>query len=71
MADESEPREQPPEQVAPTPSGRIFDLTEEERDLLREFAERLRDHSVRNPVAREALDRAADELERAAALPQN
>ena len=71
MNDEAEPQHQPLVANAPDRLGRILDLTEEERDLLREFAERLRDHSVRNPVAREALDRAAAELERAAALPQN
>lgn len=71
MNDEAEPQHQPLVANAPDRLGRIFDLTEVERDLLREFAERLRDHSVRNPVAREALDRAAAELERAAALPRN
>ena len=41
-------------------------LTEEERQMLREFAERMRGHDVYNPVAREALDRAAEQLERIA-----
>ena len=52
-------------------SGRIFGLTDEERDMLREFAARLRSKVVRNQVARKALDRAADELDQAAAAPQS
>ena len=52
-------------------SGRIFGLTDEERDMLREFAARLRSKVVRNQVARKALDRAADELDQAAATPQS
>lgn len=48
------------------PSGAIPELTPDERALLYEFAERLRARKVRNPVARQALDRAADELSRAA-----
>ena len=48
----------------------IADLSETERAMLREFAVQLRRRDVQNPVAREALDRAADELERAAADPQ-
>lgn len=45
----------------------IVALTMEEREMLREFADQLRDHNVRNPVARDALDRAADQIERVAA----
>lgn len=48
---------------------RIFGLTDEEREMLREFAEQLRNRAVRNRVAREALDRAADGLDRAASAP--
>lgn len=56
--------------AGPTGSGRIADLSESEREMLREFADQLRRRDVRSPVAREALDHAADELERVAATPQ-
>jgi hypothetical protein len=64
MYDEAEPHDL----RAGRPDG-IVALTTEEREMLREFADQLRDHNVRNPVAREALDRAAEQLERVAASP--
>ena len=70
MEDESEPRMQAPETSASIGSGRIFGLTDEEREMLREFATQLRGRTVRNQVARKALDRAADELEQVASSPQ-
>lgn len=51
--------------------GSIAFLTDEERAMLREFADTLRRRIVRNPVARQALDRAAEQLERVAAVSQN
>lgn len=71
MEDESEPQAQSAEAHAATGSGRIFGLTDDERDMLREFAAQLRNKAVRNKVAREALDLAADQLDQAAATPQN
>lgn len=71
MEDETEPRAQSPKARAATGSGRIFGLTDEERAMLREFAVQLRGRPVRNQVAREALDRAAEELDRVAGSPQN
>jgi hypothetical protein len=71
MADEKEPRAQPQATGVAIGSGRILGLTDEERDMLREFAVQLRGRVVRNQVAREALDRAADQLDQAASLPQN
>ncbi len=59
---------EPQDRKADCPGG-IVALTTEEREMLREFADQLRDHTVRNPVAREALDRAAEQLELAAASP--
>ncbi len=59
---------EPNDAEADRPHG-IVALTTEEREMLREFADQLRDHNVRNPVAREALDRAAEQLERVAASP--
>ena len=54
----------------PKSGGSIADLTDEERDMLRAFAERLRARAVRNQVARDALDRAADQLDRVADTPR-
>lgn len=51
--------------------GRIFGLTDEEREMLREFAVQLRGRVVRNQVAQRALDGAADELDRVASSPEN
>lgn len=59
------------DQREPTGRGMIAFLTEEERAMLREFAETLRGHDVRNPVARNALDRAAEQLEQVAANRQD
>ena len=71
MDDESEPHTPPPKTGALIGSGRIFGLTDEEREMLREFAVQLRGRTVRNQVAQKALDRAADELDRVASSPPN
>lgn len=70
MNDERDGDRQTQISAGTTGPGRIADLSECEREMLREFADQLRRRDVSNPVAREALDRAADELERVAATPQ-
>ena len=69
MQDEDEPRKHLTDQAGPGARDRIVALTEEERVMLHEFARQLRDHDVSNPVARAALDRAAEQLQRAAVAP--
>jgi len=68
MDEQAGPSDERRERAGP---GAIAFLIEEERAMLREFAETLRGHDVRNPVAREALDRAAEQLERVAADRQD
>ena len=69
MHDEAKPDKHRSDEPGPVAPGGIAALTEEECEMLREFAGRLRDHDVHNPVAREALDRAAEQLERASVSP--
>lgn len=71
MEDESDPHVQPSGNNSSIGAGRIFRLTDEERQMLREFALQLRGRNVRNQVARKALDSAADELDRVASSAQN
>lgn len=66
MQADDDPQGDPPDGTGPGTFVGIADLTEEEREMLREFAGQLRDQDVRNPVAREALDRAAEQLEQVA-----
>lgn len=56
-----EQQSEPSAEVAP---GWIFDPTEEERDMLREFARRLRSKMVRDLVVRKALDGTTELLDR-------
>lgn len=69
MQDEDEPQEHLTDEAGPDARALIVALTEEERVMLHEFARQLRDHDVSNPVARAALDRAAEHLQRAAVAP--